>query len=139
MKTLKIRALVELDECKVERLDALSGNDVADWLYDENSAWGAFLNEELVGYCTIGDACIGDEEIENHPAYSFDSLLLSDVYILPEYRGRKYASQLIETAIEGRRESNETVFLTVLSLELGRLYKPLGFTFIEDELMVRVG
>ena len=128
---LTIRPLTEDDSSAVDELDELSGNYVVQWLDANNYAWGAFLENKLIGYCTTG---YGDA-IEEHPEHGCDSILLSDVFILPEYRRNGYATIMIKEALNLRHQSdgtpNETVFLTVLHDDLAALYQPLGFTFID--------
>lgn len=51
-----LRALTEADPEQVEMLDELSGNGVADMFDCEEYAWGVFVGNELVGYCTLGGA-----------------------------------------------------------------------------------
>jgi GNAT superfamily N-acetyltransferase len=138
MKAFEIRELIELDMFQVEEMDFYSGDCVADELESDEYAWGAFVDGELVGYCTLGCADADYESFGTHPSYSFDSLLLSDVYVLPEYRGQKCASQLIRSAISLKRESQEAVFLMVLEDSLIKLYEGLGFKCMGEGVMVLV-
>lgn len=137
MNDITVKILTTQDIPAVKVLDDLSGNDVEQWLDDDNIdfAWGIFLNHNLIGYCTTGYADDCPAVIENHPLHTADSILLSDVFILPQHRHHGYATQLIKTALELRHTSDgydETVFLAVLYDDLAALYEPLGFSFIDD-------
>lgn len=141
MKNLTIRPLNENDNKDVELLDDKSGFYVQQWLEDNTDyAWGAFLTDEtgehLIGYCTTGYADDCCESIEEHELHTCDSILLSDVYIANKYRHNGYGSEMIKKALELRHESDgkvETVFLTIMNNALESFYKPLGFTFINDD------
>lgn len=132
-----VRPLTESDKTQVETLDEESNDYVSQWLEDnEDYAWGAFLGETLIGYCTTGYADDCCDAIANHPAHTDDSILLSDVFILPEYRHNGYAIQMITDALEFRHKSDnnphEAVFLTVLCDNLKTLYNRLGFSSIDE-------
>lgn len=85
--TVKLLTMKELHS--VRFMDVVSDFYVEQWL-EENTdyAWGIFKNEtdELMGYCTIGYADDTSDIIEKHPEHTDDSLLLSDVYIKPQFR-----------------------------------------------------
>ena len=137
MRDITVRILTTQDIPAVKILDDLSGNYVEQWLDDDNAdfSWGIFLNQNLIGYCTTGCADDCADCIENHPLHTVDSLLLSDVFILAPHRHHGYATLLIKTALELRHISDgydETVFLTLLYDNLATLYKPIGFSFIDD-------
>lgn len=141
-----IRPFVFSDFKKVKELDALSGNDVSQWVgdleedCDENDfSWGFFLNGELIGYCTIGYADAIKKTISDYPGYSSDALLLSDVYVKEEYRGNGFALEMLRTIIEKRKEkAKELIFITLLDDKLSCFYKKLGFhwAFGEEYIMV---
>ena len=131
-----IRELNETDIKSVEELDELSGNQVSQWLDCDDYAWGLFLHDKLIGYCTAGYADDCCNSIENHPLHTNDSILLSDVFILKDYRNKGYASQMIRTALTLRHVNDgydETVYLSVLYDSLARLYEPVGFLFIDND------
>lgn len=137
LNPLTIKPLTENDRPAVQALDELSNDYVEQWLEDnEDYAWGAFLDGKLIGYCTTGYADNCGDAIEKHPKHGCDSILLSDVFILPEYRRKKYATMMIKEALDLRHQCdgnpNENVFLTVLYDGLAALYEPLGFTFIDN-------
>lgn len=133
--SIKIRSLTEDDVKEVSFLDDLSDNGVASMVDCEDYAWGIFVDKELIGYCTIGGADVGDYEKEDE--WTYDSLLLSDVFICPEYRGNGYAKLLINEALKQANPDNEPVFLKVLDDRLASLYESLGFKYLHDGTMVK--
>ena len=135
---LTIRPLTYQDNQEIQNLDDMSGNDVAQWFqeeddYCEDYAYGLFLNNRLIGYCTIGGADDCPLMIAKHELYNYNALLLSDVYVLPEYRNKSFGLQLIIKAIQLKREQeNEPVFLTLLYDSLSNFYEKAGFIWCED-------
>lgn len=131
--SLYIRTLNESDEQYVEYIDSLADFSVAQSLDCEGYAWGIFENNRLIGYCTIGGA---DDfyHFEVYPGWNPNCLLLSDVFILPEYRRKGLASKLVSEAINMHEESKDNhIFLELLDSDLENLYSKLGFkTFISD-------
>lgn len=132
--TLFTRALTEEDAEAVFMLDEKSGFCISQWLEDNTDfadyAWGIFKENQLVGYCTTGYADDCPSSIENHPLHTWESILLSDVFILPELRHNGYGSQMITDAIRKRWESDRvqnTVFLTVMYDDLVSFYQKIGF------------
>ena len=137
---MTIRPLTNDDLIAVETMDNMSGFYVSQWLDgNEDYAWGIFDTNKLVGYCSIGDADDCCELIESHPAYDINSsLLLSDVFILPEYRKNGYGSKLINHVIARRTETEKaSIFLTAMRTELLSFYKKLGFLEVDDLVMVK--
>lgn len=135
MNNITIRALTEDDKTVVRALDELSGNYVEQWLDSTDYSWGMFLDDTLIGYCTTGYADDCSDSIENHSLHTCDSILLSDVFIIPTHRHNGYASLMIRKALKLRHDGdgyNETVFLSLLYDSLSALYEPLGFSFIDD-------
>lgn len=142
--TLCTRALTEDYAGAVFMLDEKSGFCVSQWLDDNTDyAWGFFKENLLVGYCTTGyaDDCL--LPIENHPSHTNDSLLLSDAFILPEYRYHGYGSKMVTDAILKRWESDRAhnaVYLTVMYDDLVSFYHKIGFQVIlpyEGEMFLR--
>ena len=137
MKTIPVtfRALNSNDESEVEKLDNLSGSPIANVLYDNiDFAWGLFLNSKLIGYCTTGYADGQCDAIENHALHTSDSILLSDVFILPSYNCWK--KDMIKRAIKARwsmDNAKNTVFLVALTDDLIDYYARLGFKLISYE------
>lgn len=131
---LLVSPLTEAHLEQVVELDELSGNDVEQWLEDnEDYAWGLFQGDELVGYCTIGGADDCPTMIEDYEGKTDDSLLLSDVYVKPEYRGNGYASQMIQEVLEKRNaEEQELVFLALLDDGLSKFYEKFGFRWVDE-------
>ena len=128
---IQIRALTENDTPMVTELDDLAIQNVANMLDCENYAYGLFFEHQLVAYCTIGGAdCCETSMIVNHPAYQDDSLLLSDVFTIPEYRNKQFASRLIHHVLQLHApEGNPTVFIQLLDDNLAKFYQCFGFTW----------
>ena len=88
--------------------------------------------------------------VEEHEAYKEDSsLLLSDVFILPEYRNHGYGSQMIKESIETRWKMDgekNTVYLHAMGVtgdlsydeKLKSFYEKIGFSELcsDREIMV---
>lgn len=134
-KNLIVRQLTEKDEKQVEYLDIASGNYVGQWLEDEGYSWGIFENDILVGYCTMGAADDCCRAITDYPGWTFDSLLLGDVYVNPLCRHHGYATRMIEEVIK-QKSGNELVFLTLMHDGLIEFYKKFGFVLIAEGVMV---
>ncbi|WP_368191439.1 GNAT family N-acetyltransferase [Blautia sp. 1033sp1_1033st1_G9_1033SCRN_220408] len=139
------RALTEEDADAVFMLDEKSGNCVSEWLDSTDFAWGFFKEDQLVGYCTTGYADDCPFSIENHPLHTDDSLLLSNVFILPEYRHQGYGKKMIKEAICHRWELDHvqnTVFLTIMYDDLVSFYQKIGFQVIlpyEGDMVLQPG
>lgn len=130
-ENIVVRSLTEQDLYAVKAIDAESGNSVAEMLEDHGYAWGAFLNDILAGYCTLG----GSEDYDE-----LDGHVLCDVYVLPLYRNRGIAAHLIQEAISqsiSNCDCDTKVFLTILDDGLQRFYKKLGFTYTGNGIMVK--
>ena len=110
-----------------------------EWIQDNpDFAWGIFESgtEKLAGYCTIGYADTGYPSIDNYPLKTADSLYLSDVYVMPEYRHQHMATNMIEEVIAMRwhkEKKKEAVFLSTLTDDLQKLYLPIGFIPIDRD------
>lgn len=143
-----IRPLTKMDVPQVMILDSISGNYVQQWLDDTDQetaedayAWGCFLDTKLIGYCTIGGA--DDLAVaKDCKEYTYDSLLLSDVFVLPEYRHKGYGITMVTTAVAKRtKQTHESVFLTLLHDDLHTFYEKVGFVWTTEKkheyLMVR--
>lgn len=133
----RVRALEEADMKQVAALDRLSGFKVFDGLESEEYAWGVFAGLELVGYCTLGGADDPDMGYNQLKEWNNDSLVLSDVYVKEEWRGKGVASLLINQALEKACPEKESVFLTVLDDRLAAFYRRLGFIEVADGTMHR--
>ena len=139
MEELRVASLSEKDLAQVQLLDELSGNDVAFMLDGEDYAWGVFLGDELVGYCTIGGADDPDMDYDNYEEWTDSSLCLSDVFVKEEYRGRGAALTMINEALQQANPDNDSVFITLLNDGLEHLYEQAGFRHIDDGTMVKAG
>lgn len=123
---------------EVSSLDKMSGNNVSQYLEDnEDFAWGAFVRDKLVGYCTIGFADC-EPAVKDVPGYCADSLLLSDVFVDPRYRNLGCGSFLVDHAIRLRtKKDHQLVFLGLLDNTVSDFYKKIGFSMVADRHMVR--
>lgn len=140
MNHILVKTLSKKDIYIVQNLDERSGNDLEQWLDDEGYSYGIFLDENLIGYCSIGYANDICNAIETYPGKTEESLLLNDVYILPEYRGHKYGLTLIKEAIRLKSEfegCNELIFCQPICSQLHNYYKTLGFQVINTFCMVK--
>lgn len=131
----EVRLLTPKDLHAVQWMDVVSGFCVEQWIEDNTDyAWGLFLEGNFVGYCTIGYADDVHEAIKESPEYTSNSLLLSDVFVRPEYRKNGYGSQLIKEVIHKRWKldgQKNSVYLIVLYNELANFYQKAGFEIIK--------
>ena len=138
---LRVLPLTEAKRWEAELFDIVSGNNVADSVDSPGYAWGLFENDIMVGYCTLGGAEeLGMDGQFDYPGYSAESLLLSDVFVSSERRGRGYAEFMVNEAIRLKTGGKpELVFLTILDDGLAHLYEKCGFEVINEKagLMVR--
>ena len=117
---IAVMPLSAVDAPEIIKMDDMSGFYVSQWLdemdEDNDYSWGIYVDHVLAGYCTIGYADDVPSIIEEHPNYSSEAYLLSDVFIKPEYRHNGYGLQMITETILGRWEKEETgpVFLEIL-------------------------
>lgn len=125
---------IELKDIEtVKKFDEAANNDVYGMIIDDfedgepqDYAYGIYQDNILVGYCTIGGADVLDYDFIKNPR----SLLISDVYVDPDYRNKGYASHLITEVIKNRKN---TVYLSPLTYELIDLYKRCGFYCIDEK------
>ena len=113
-----VRELDSSDSEEVSKLDRLSGNGLSQELDSEGYSWGIFVDNKLVGYCSLGGTDGTYPEIEDD-VFSF---FLSDVYILKEYRNQGYGSFLINDVTAGKK-----VYLMPSNLEVEKFYEKNGF------------
>jgi GNAT superfamily N-acetyltransferase len=137
---LQVRKLKGKDVSAGKEMDEASGFYVAQWLEDLESdeeasdAYGLFLDGELIGYCTLGYADGLDITTD------YDSRLLSDVYVKPEYRHLGYGSKIVSEALQQETDCRyHDTYLTYLHDRLEDFYKPLGFVHAEgtDNVMMK--
>ncbi len=137
---LVVRSLNEEDFDIVKALDERSGNSLADMMDCDDYGFGLFKDDVLIGYCSVGGADVYEDDIENYPGYTDDSLLLGDVFVVPEEAGKGFGSILVDEAIKLATENNkELVFCPLLDNNLVNFYEKLGFKVIDGEgyFMVR--
>ncbi len=131
--------LTESFTVEIKAIDELSGNNVASMLDCQDYVWGLLKDQKVIGYCTVGGADeLVDEEVVEYPGYSSGSLLLSDVFVVPEYRGQGGATFLVNEVVKAvTKQEKELVFLTLLDDNLSHLYEKCGFEVIGRGVMVR--
>lgn len=129
-KDYYVRGLDEQDRDQVEAMDEMSGNCLGQWLDCEEYGWGLFLDEELIGYCSVGgaDDCAG--MISDHALYDTEAYILSDVYVKRDCRGRGLGTMMVNSVLE--KFDDMPVFLTVLYDQLEDFYKHCGFEWCDD-------
>lgn len=100
--------------------DILEEDSKQDYIY------GIEHNNHVVGYCTVGgtEPLTYDKNIKNIK-FSYQDALLSDVFVLPCYRHKKYAQILVNYAI--RQHPKRKIYADILYDNLTHLYKSLGF------------
>lgn len=140
MNDIIIRPLISRDTSEVEGLDDKSGFYLGQWVADISEddvsdsayAWGVFKDNTLIGYCSTGyaDDCRGS--IENHEEHDSDSILLSDVYILQEYRHQGVGLKFLKEVLE-RLGNENAVFLVAQRDSLEKFYRKLDFEKIMEE------
>ena len=85
----------------------------------QNYLIGCFDGHKMVGVATVGGA-----DILNKVGY-----LLSDVYVLKEYRGSGCASKLVKFV---QSKVDSILWIELLDLKLGRFYSKFGFKPLND-------
>ena len=135
MRTVRLLTINDADE--VYWMDEASGFCISQWL-EENTdyAYGIFEDGELIGYCSVGGADDVNDDIYEDEDYDFESLLLSDVYIYPQYRKTGAALQML-TEVMSIRVNTETVYCEPSYPELIRLYEKVGFEQINENILKR--
>lgn len=134
---------LSLDDLKrVKELDEMSGNGVSQWVEDlepdeiSDYAYGLFKNRELVGYATVGYADDVCPEIQAHPEYHNEQLLLSDVFIEPIERHQGLGRIMVFEAIWARlmydRDATQ-VYANLMCDNLMPFYKTLGFQWCNPD------
>lgn len=141
MNDFEVRGLSEQDTIATKQLDEMSGCGLAPWVADtgpedDSFGWGLFVNDRLIGYCSIGYADDVCKKNTNYPLYAGNSLLVSDVFIRPAYRHFGLGRRMIKYAIEKRWEldgSKEPVFLVCVQENAKNVYRKAGFETISSE------
>ena len=138
MDNILVRLLTEKDAGQVDTMDSLSGFYVGQWLEDNSDyAYGAFINGELAGYCTVGGADDVSITIMDDSNYSPESLLLSDVFVKAKYRHDGLATKMLKETCR-QRVTDETLYCEPIHPSLYDLYKRIGFKKIDDYTLVKV-
>lgn len=127
MMNIKVDILRNVSDIK--HLDRYSYRFVYDnFGTDSECVYGLWLNNKIIGYCTLGYA---DGVLYNANA---DDLLLSDVYILSKYRNKGYGLYFLQRVL---KNINVPVYAEILEDGLLYFYSKLGFKLISDGLLMR--
>lgn len=98
-------------------------DNIKDYLENPDYFYGIFINDKLIGCCSIGGA---DGAIENA---NYNDRLLSDVFILPEYRNKKYGQVFISLVCA---KDNTKVFAVPFP-GTEKFYEKAGFEYTGTE------
>lgn len=98
-------------------------DNIEDFLESPGYFYGAFLDNKLIGCCTVGGA---NGAIEGA---NYTDSLLSDVFILPEYRGKNYGYSFIRLVCLNTKTK---IYITPLFGTEG-FYEKIGFKHTENE------
>lgn len=124
----------------LEEILSLIGANEFD-LYE--SAWGCFLGGKLIGCCSMKYAYFYDENDEvdeetnqwlwsTGTGWSCASLYLNNVYIVPKYRNKGYASTMISFVMSNYWKVNPGTIYLQCDEELLPFYKRIGFKVVSN-------
>lgn len=135
-----IRNLTQKDIKEVLEFEKDADFSIGRYLENEDYVWGYYLNNKLIGACTIGGA-EGWNEIKESKYYSDTSLLLSEVNIIPGCRGKRHGQQMVAEALQAymnKGHRKENVFIDMLEPSLKHFYQKLGFieAFADDKYIM---
>lgn len=130
---MQTRALTPADEQQVRQLEMEAFFAVSDMLYKPNAAWGVFIDDSLIGFCSVEDADIYDE-FKKLPEWTPDSRLIGDVYISAKYRGRGYGKHLVQAVADA---TPEPVFCVLFDSTMSKFYQSIGFELRSPGLVIR--
>lgn len=129
---LEIRSLFSCDADQVRAMDAASGFCLEQWLDDDEYGWGVLYQNKLIGYCSVGGADDVGKNITNDPDYnSYDSLLLSDVYVDPERRRQGVGTYMLSKVLDKVQSECITVYCCPSSYNLESFYEGVGFVLTD--------
>lgn len=132
------RPLTHQDYTHTIHLDNLSGNELAQWIKhpDDDSleyVYGIFLDNKLIGYCSVGCADVLDDELREFDIKStYEDVLISDVYIDKKYRNQGLGRKLIQYIINTHKHHHD-IYLVPMLDSLRYFYQPLDFEFISSD------
>ena len=110
-------------------LDKLAGQFVLDnFGIESECVWGIWLDREIIGYCTLGFA----EGVLKNANYT--DYLLSDVFIVPKYRNKGYATLFLQEVLS---QVYAPIYAQLLDKELINFYSRFDFVSITDYLIYR--
>lgn len=135
--SITCRPLTHQDYRHTIHLDNLSGNELAQWIThpeddDLEYAHGIFLDDNLIGYCSVGCADVLDDELREFNIRTYEDVIISDIYIHKKHRKQGFGYQLIQYIINTHKKHHE-IYLVPMYDELKYFYQPLGFEFISPD------
>lgn len=135
MLKIKMRLLTGSDTDLAEEFDKHTFFPISHLLKDlepeeEGIVFGVISDKKLIAACSIGGADEEWEVLGVHSGYSPESYLLSDLFVLPEYRGKGIAKELVEYSIACTYEQSgkHTVYVSLWEDKVGYFFKKLGFS-----------
>lgn len=129
---LEIRSLFSCDADQVRAMDDMSGFCLEQWLDDDEYGWGVLYQNKLIGYCSVGGADDVGKDITDDSDYnSCDSLLLSDVYVDPDYRRQGIGTYMLSHVLDKVQPEYATVYCCPSRYELESFYKGVGFVLTD--------
>lgn len=141
IENVVIRALRYEDRYDIREIDRVGDFQILDFVNDilldakesnseQDYCYGVFVENHLVGYCTIG----GADEVD---VANYDDYLLSDVFILNEYRHKGLAHKLIDYIVS-TRETGKTIYADIIDDSLESFYFSMGFEKVCPGLIRKV-
>lgn len=128
---LEIRSLFSCDADQVRAMDEASGFCLEQWLDSDEYGWGVLHQGKLIGYCSVGGADDVGKDITEDSDYDYESLLLSDVYVAPEYRHHGVGTFMLSQVLAKVQPEYATVYCCPSSYKLETFYKGVGFVLTD--------
>ena len=126
-----VKALLKKKSENDDFLFGWNNEEIVETVQDGTNYWvGIFDNRALVGMCSLG------EDDEAYSPEAGKTILLSDVYILPEKRGCGYGLEMVREAVSLAGSANR-IELDILDDRLAGFYQKAGFELIGDGRMER--
>jgi GNAT superfamily N-acetyltransferase len=104
-----------------------------EWYLTKNSNDKLFLlwhEDKLIG--SIG---IGENDIIDYQKPKSDSMYITDIFVLPSYRGMGYANLILKFGIDIIKKLNKVVYISVSKFDLIPWYNKNGFRKIDSHIL----
>ena len=95
--------------------------------------YGAFVNNILVGYCSICGA--ETLEFEHEIPVEFEDQLLGDIFILEPFRHMGYGTNMVTALLELYK--NHDIFVVLTNNTTKDYYQKFGFETVKDNVIVK--